>query len=283
MDEIPILVKSDEHEGMDDAYKPLYKASEKHSGWMELKAKPVQIPRADNPNLFHHYAAEDVSSLKWALSQEKEKASSLKAKASEFEGVDLAAIKQMEKEYERLKKSGGDNKNIDDALKVAKEELAALHSGEKEQWNSRETKLMDQIQKLMITDRATSAILEHKGNVKLLLPHVVNMMTVVEDDGHFETRIKNPDGKGHRISMKSGTDQTYMQPVELVEGLKDIDDFSSAFQGSGASGSGSSGSDGTGGSPGASVKLSEQDALDVRKYRKAREEAEKTGKPLELL
>jgi hypothetical protein len=283
MDEIPILVKSEEHEGLDDAFKSLYKPSEKHSGWMQLKAKAVQIPREDNPSLSHHYAAEDIAGLKWALSQEKESLRSLKAKQAEFDGVDLASLKKIESEYQRLKKEGGGNKNLDEALKSAKEELQSAHSEEISKRDERESKLMDQIKKLMIVDKATAAILKHKGNVKLLLPHIVEQMTVVEEDGNFETRIKNPDGKGHRISMESGADHTYMQPDELVGGLKDVDGFSVAFQGSGASGSGSSGSDGVGGSNSGAIRLSKSDMLDVKKYRAARIESEKTGRPIEMI
>lgn len=82
---------------------------------------------------------------------------------------------------------------------------------------------------------ATRAIAEHKGNDKLLRPHINSQTKVVKDEetGEYMTVVVKPDG-----SVRAGPSGSPMTVAELVAEMKKDKDFASAFEGTKQSGGG---------------------------------------------
>ena len=81
----------------------------------------------------------------------------------------------------------------------------------------------------------------------LIMPWIERMVRVVRgDDGKYATEIINQTTGEVRISPKSGS-MSPMSIAELVEEMKDSEDYGVCFESDGASGSGASGAGGKGG------------------------------------
>jgi hypothetical protein len=92
---------------------------------------------------------------------------------------------------------------------------------------------------------AVQEIAKAKGSTKLLLPHVLKQIKIVEDEAATEPadrfRAVVVDSKGNpRVGDAQGTPMTI---AALITEFRDNAEFAGAFQGSGASGSGAPGSD----------------------------------------
>ena len=124
-------------------------------------------------------------------------------------------------------------------------------------------KLRSTLEKHMIDSVATAEIAAAKGVPTLLLPHVQRMTKVVEDEaGNYTVQVVNAkgeprvDAKGEPLTIK-----------DLVEEMKQAEDFGRAFEGSGTKGSGMQpGNDRARGS-----KLSSTDKMDpIERLKRAR-------------
>lgn len=91
----------------------------------------------------------------------------------------------------------------------------------------------------LIDGELLRSIGEHKGNPKLLLPHLRDKMDVIalEDEGgkkRYVAVVKKPDGQGYRV----GSDGNPLPPSKLVEEFKADKDYSMLFEGTKQSGTG---------------------------------------------
>lgn len=103
-----------------------------------------------------------------------------------------------------------------------------------------ETKLEGKGQKidtLVRRNAAVEAITAAKGNVKLLLPHVLERTRTVEDGDNVTAQVVDEKGNP-RIADTLGTPMTL---AGLVEEMKKSDEFAPAFEGTGVAGAGTEG------------------------------------------
>lgn len=131
---------------------------------------------------------------------------------------------------------------------------------------------------------AEAAIAKAGGKTKLLLHPVLDHLKLEEKDGQFRTIVIGPDGTP-RITRKKTTDG---EPVdapmgldELVESFKNDPEFAPAFAGSGPGGAGTPQPGAAGATSG--YRISQADAQNPAKYRKAKDEAAKAGKSVEIV
>lgn len=116
----------------------------------------------------------------------------------------------------------------------------ALEDKYKTELSDKDTKiagLMDQVKGHTIDSVALTAINEHKGNMKLLMPLILQNTTVEEDDaGKWVARVMKADGT---IRITPQTGKTHKMTVtELVEEYRKDDTFKACFAGAGAQGGG---------------------------------------------
>lgn len=114
-----------------------------------------------------------------------------------------------------------------------KSEIEAKYRKELEAVSSEVSKRDREIENLLIDGEAKSALADLKGNLKVLLPHVRAQVKIFEEGGRRVARPVDEDGDP-RSDGKGG----YMTIRQLVEEMKQSDDFSANFAGDTTSGSG---------------------------------------------
>ena len=120
---------------------------------------------------------------------------------------------------------------------------------------AREAKLESALHKATIVSEATRAIAAEKGNADLLLPHVLEVAQVAEEDGAFVARIRDK-----RNGVRYGNSGEPLTIAELVTtDLKTR--FPQAFEGVNANGSGSHNTGEAGHRVGKSLTRTQFDAL----------------------
>lgn len=175
---------------------------------------------------------EDVQALKNALAREKEEQLALKQKIDGLSQNELKELKKLKKEREDAdRKKLEDDGNFD----AVKAQMIAKHNEEMATAATVSTTLRKQLEKVLVSDAATQAIVEAKGNPKLLGPIVRAAMSLDEVNGEFVVRVIDSAGKP-LVSDAKGTPMTIGQYVET---LKAIPDYQPAFSATGAGGGGS--------------------------------------------
>lgn len=157
-----------------------------------------------------------------------------------FEGVDAIKYHDMLKKLDAISEAE-DLKNGD----FEKIRLKMLEDFEKKEGVSSDTitKLMGQIESLMVDSEVAKAIAEAKGNSKLLMPLLKQRIKVVDKDGSMVVKVTEDNGdpsvndKGEPLSITA-----------LVESFKKDENFAGAFDSSGLSGGGGKPSGSGGGS-----------------------------------
>jgi hypothetical protein len=149
-------------------------------------------------------------------------------------------------------------------FEALKTQLVEKHQG-------REKKLLTKLDSVLRMQAVESAIVEAGGSAKVLLPHILPFVKVVESDDDFATQVVDAKGNA-RITDGQATPMTIAQ---LVEQFKADDTFAGAFAASGASGSGARNDAGRGGA-GAVVVIPKN--ATPQEYRRLRDEAIKAGK-----
>lgn len=224
------------------------------------------------------FALEDVSGLKGALTDERETVKSLKAKAKAFEGLDPKKAREALKRVQEIKDK--DLQPADEVkLQFEEREREILEKNQQElgKLSGDNELLVKQLSKEMIDNAALAAIAKHEGDPGLLLP-VVRQFAKMEktDDGVRVVKILDENGR-ERMTMQQNS--TAAMGMDELVGAVLKKRHPSAFKGTAASGGGSGGEGGeTGG-----FTLSRQDAKDPRKYREAKERAEKAGRQLQVV
>jgi hypothetical protein len=260
------IITSEERDALDSALAEQY--SEVEDGRWLLKVDPVD-----------GFGLEDVSGLKTSLSKERNAARELASKLKAFDGLNAEdARSALEKAAEMDSWTPQDK--VAEQIARREKQLLSKHHKEIEEREGTLSHLRGQLEANLVEAAAVSALMKHKGNVELLLPHVKSSTRVEQDsNGNFVARVVDRDGHA-RISMKTGS-QDPMSIEELVEGMKTSDTFAPAFAGSGATGSGAVGNR-SGGTGSGRILLSQEDSRDPAKYRAAKEQAAASGAELEI-
>lgn len=194
------------------------------------------------------YALEDVNGLKSTLGKKQTELDQLKRDVVKYKDIDpdraRAALAELEelKKIDPLKEA---DKLVNTKLEAAKAQLLDKHSKELEAEQSKSVKYRQKIDKLLRDSVAVAAIAEHKGAVKLLLPHVRNSTRVVEDGDDFRVEVVDAEGNV-RIGDSKGSPMTI---AELVLEMRDSEEFGRAFEGEGRSGTGKGPGNGKGAAP----------------------------------
>lgn len=213
---------------VEESLRPMYKV--RNDGRYQLDAEGAE-------------AADDVAGLKTALAKEKEEQLVLKQRLEGLTKGELAELKKLKKEKEdaereKLEKDGN--------FEAVKTQMIAKHNEELAAVQQNTAAIRRQLEKVLISDAATQAIVDAKGNPKLLGPIVRGAMQLTEVNGEFSVQIVGSNGQ----PLVSDAKGTPMSVTQYVESLKAIPDYQPAFAASGSSGGGSSG----GGSDGGDTK-----------------------------
>lgn len=134
-------------------------------------------------------------------------------------------------------------KELNDKLaagsKIKPEEVrAAIEAEYKDKFANQEVEkngIMATLTETLVDSAALSALAEHKGNAKLLMPTIRASVGVFKDEetGKYYAGVKKADG-----SVRAGSDGSALPISKFVEELKADKDFAGAFAGSQQSGGG---------------------------------------------
>lgn len=164
-----------------------------------------------------------------------------------------------------------------------KKELESEHQRDRAEWEKKNTKLANALTSALIDTQAMAEMSAMGAKAKALLPHVRSKVKVVElENGNHVVRVTDPDGgeDGFRTHIRSGEPMTIRH---LLEEMAEDDDFKPLFPDDGRAGSGAPPKSASGGAQqalkrsGVDVHLTREEAKDVPTYRRAREQAEKSG------
>lgn len=175
-------------------------------------------------------------------------ASRAEAEAARGNAVDLSALSDFGDTPEAIAETvtariaeagkaakGKGNEDKEAAVKAAQDAMAQKHTKDLELHSNRNTALTSQLHGVLVTGAATSALAAAKAiDVDLVMPHVINQVTVQEDNGKFTVAVINPD----KTPRYSGTTAQPMTIEELVTDMKGADKYKSLFASENASGGG---------------------------------------------
>ena len=122
------------------------------------------------------------------------------------------------------------------AVRAAQDALKETHTKDIEKLTGRNQLLTGQLNKLLVTGEAMSALATH-GAIKpeLVMPFIEQSVQVVEEDGTFSAQVLDKDGKTPRYS---GTGTGPMTISEFVGEMKEQEDMGSFFKSDKNSGGG---------------------------------------------
>lgn len=183
------------------------------------------------------YALEDVTGLKSALGAERTKREQLERDVVKYKDIDpdkaRSALAKLA-ELGDLDPTKEADKIANTRFEAAKSQLLEKHQAEVGQRDERIGMLTSTLDDLLRRQRATAALAAAKGNVDLLLPHVLSATRTVEKDGKFAVEVI--DGAGNiRIGDGKGTP---MDLDALVSEMRSSPTFKAAFEGEGHGGGG---------------------------------------------
>jgi len=218
---------------------------------------------------------QDVLKLRKALESERKLKQDVERRLAQFADLDPDEARDALKTAAKARDAQGktqDRAKVENDARLA--QIEAKHENESKTWKDREDFLLGQIQRNLVDTETATAIAACGANVALLTPHVKAAIKLDSDpDGNYVTRVVGENGEPlvTRESGKTG-DMSVREYVDTMMREK----FPVAFPGTGSSGSGATGADHSIIS-GGSVRISSKDARDARKYRAAKEKAEKHG------
>lgn len=102
-------------------------------------------------------------------------------------------------------------------LETIKADLAKGHAKEVEKKDARITALLGQLENLLLTNEATRAISDAKGDVDLLMPWIRQNAKTIEEDGLFKVFVVDQDGN-RRYSASSGSPMSINELVTEMKG-----------------------------------------------------------------
>jgi hypothetical protein len=222
-------------------------------------------------------ALDDARGLRSALQKERENVAERDRQLRDFKDLDPTKAREALTKVEEMANWKPEDK-VREQIEAQSRQLTEKHEREIAAKDTEINDLTGQLESHLVDAVATAALTEHKGNVKLLLPHIRSKTKVMRENGKFVARVIGEDGNT-LVSMKQGSTDP-MGVTELVGEMKNDPTFAPAFIGVDASG------------PGVSphVKrtasgvhvISAADAAEPAKYRAAKEAARKAGVELQL-
>jgi hypothetical protein len=210
-----------------EAYKPLYQPTEDGTKFV---LDPIIAKKLD------------VSPLKNALASERKLREEFQKKAKVADKLDSLGINPDELENYISGNKQGKKASEDEGEKIRKQ-IADQYGKEIETYKNTNQKLTSRLQASVVEDVAIRALVEEKGSVDLLLPHIKSMVKV-EFDEEYNPVVKVYDRDGQPLV---GRDGNYFTVKDLVKYLKTQDVFARAFEGEGRSGGGTPPRNGAGG------------------------------------
>lgn len=225
------------------------------------------------------YGLDNVTSLKSALSSEREQVTTLKGSLAAFEGLNVGEARNALAKVKDMV-NWTPEEEVQAKIDAQLSQLSDKHKTELKGVADELGLTTQQLQKAMIDQTALTALSKHKGSPVLLLPAIRN-----------QTRLKKNENGSYKVEVVDGSGTVRISPAanstgpmtvgELVAELKTLPDYAQAFEGSHSQGSGAPGSDEGGGRvDGKQLIISEEDARDPQKYRAAKAKALKDGKDL---
>ena len=182
-----------------------------------------------------NFALEDVQGLKSTLGKVRKELEDEQGKTKAFDGLDAAKAREALQKVEEMKGWTPDDK-VKGQIEALKKQLEEKHADELSKATTENSTLFKQLEKVMLESAAIQAIVEEKGNPKLLLPHVLSQAKLKSVDGNYTVEVMDENGNP-AISPATGSTAP-MSVKELVSQMKTKDDYAAAFEGSGASGAG---------------------------------------------
>lgn len=137
------------------------------------------------------------------------------------EAIKTAVQTKLEELQAELAKGGKAKINLD----KIKEEIAQAHAQKLTDSEAQNTALQGQLYDMMVTTQATTAVVDAKGNPKLLMPFIKNQVQALQEDGQFKVLVVDSD-KERRYSGTTGQPMTI---AELVQEMKGQEDFGALF------------------------------------------------------
>jgi hypothetical protein len=262
------IISAEDHGGLSEELQAEYQPMEGRDGFFVLDVASVD-----------GFALEDVAGLKSAVQKERQNVKEAQKRLDAFGELDPVAAKAALKRAAEMENWKPDEK-LQAQIEERERKLIAKHESELAAANDTAEGLRKSLHTEIVESRAKSAIADAKGDIDLLLPHVLSVTKLAEDNGRMSPRIIDPKDGTERLTGKSGS-MDHMTIEEFVGGdLKER--FPNAYEGTRAGGSGASGSDG--GSAGAGgFKITETDARDPQKYQAMREKARAAGQDLQIV
>lgn len=101
--------------------------------------------------------------------------------------------------------------------------------------------MSDSLRSEMLEKRAVEAIANAGGSTRVLKPHVMSALSILEEDGKFIAVVIDDKG-APRLSPDAATATDYMTVGQYVETLKSDSEFAGVFGGTGAGGGGATSS-----------------------------------------
>jgi hypothetical protein len=200
---------------------------------------------------------EDTAGLKSAFSRTKTELATYKNRVRRFEemGIDdpdkLATDLQDLERLRSIDPKSEAGKLADERIKSITEQIKTQHAKEIGKVSETASRYKARLEVHLIDNSAITALNEHKGNVRLLLPHVKSSARVVEDNGEFRVEVIDAAGNP-RIGRKGDA----MTIAEYVEEMRSSDAYAVAFAADNRQGTGHPPSGGTGsGRPGPGGKI----------------------------
>lgn len=187
----------------------------------------------------------DTKGLRNALSQERTKVQNMTVKLASFEGIeDPEAAKAAIAKVAEMQNWQPEDK-ARELIEQQKLALTKQFDKDKQTLITENKTLQTALEEQLVTNAALAAIETAKGSVKLLLPHIKARTRMRRtDQGQYIAEVIDPNGNVE-IGDSSGNPKTIPQ---LVEELRQDNEYAMAFQPSGQQGTGGSG--GSGGSGG---------------------------------
>jgi hypothetical protein len=268
-----------EFDKADDAVKAQYAEMDGTEGVYLLQLEPVTIGK-------RMFSLEDISGLKTAVAELKQKAEKRQEALAAFEGIDPADAKaalEKVKQYTDIESMKDDKlkaqaKAIEEQLEAKyTKELEKLRADNKLGQAALEKAVNDHSQTFLRSEAlrlfATHEVLPEWQDVLL---DKVRAVTKIKPDGQggFKIDVLHADGTPRITNKQNSTDPMTLDELIGVD-FKQSNALAVCYKGSQAMGSGAGGSGARAG--GGRHTISPADARDASKYRAAKEAAQKAG------
>lgn len=179
----------------------------------------------------------DVTGLKKALSTERTARETAERSLGSFKDIDPTKAKDALAKVAEMA-NWNPEKEVAEKIRAREEQLIKKHGETTAQFEARIKRITKQLEGNLVIAAATKALADAQGSVALLLPHVQRFTRMRElEDGRFVVEVLDESGNV-RIGDTHGNPMTIPQ---LVDEMKNNEQYAPAFKGTGSTGSGGNG------------------------------------------